>query len=73
MSSTQPRQVTIITAAAAVNHPSHWQAILAAIMACLNAVEPIIIALVPPAVVVGLEVTQAIEPIIIQATQSLGQ
>lgn len=69
---TQPQNITISTPAANPNHPSHWQTVLAAILAIFNATEPLVVTLVAPKVASGLQVGTAIEeavaPIVIQAT-----
>jgi hypothetical protein len=72
--SATPQAATTIevqSPAASPSHPSHWQAILAAVLAIFNATEPLIIHLVPPAAQPGVEtgtaIEQAVAPIIIQA------
>lgn len=63
--------VKIQTPAASVDHPSHWQAILAAIMAALNAVTPIVVHIVPPQVAAGIALAEAVEPVIVQTVVAI--
>ncbi len=65
MSTVQPKitpNVTIQTTSQA----NTWQSILAAILAAFHAAAPIIIHIVPPPVAVGLEIGDALAPIVVQ-------
>lgn len=66
-----PTQITVTTPAASVSHPSHWQAVFAAIMAILNAAEPIVVTLVSPKIANVIEESTAIadiaQQVIVQA------
>lgn len=69
-----PAQISVTTAAASPSHPSHWQAILGAIMAILNATEPIVVTLVSPkaanAIAEGTAIANVAEQVTVQLTSA---
>jgi hypothetical protein len=72
MSSPAPVKTVTVTMphAVATLHISTWQAIFAAIMAALTAIDPILINVLPTPVGLGLELGTAVLPIVIQTVAS---
>lgn len=63
--------ITVTTPAADVNHQSHWQAVLAAILAISQSVIPMIVTLVPPKVGAGIELGDALAPVVITSIEAI--
>lgn len=66
-----PRTVSVVTPAASPSSPSHFQAIMGAILAAWQATEPVVITLLPPAAQIGVEAGTAFAPIVISTVAAI--
>lgn len=64
-------QTQIVSPAADPSHPSHWQLVLAAIVAAWQAAEPAVITLLPSGAQPGVAVGTALAPVVVQTIQAV--